>query len=94
MSILARGFSGDYDPDDPDDVPLVRFSCLKREGKEFEAIDDTSYCTRIPIDTERDVLKHLAEVVMKELKRAIEGGGNPKKAMEYMSWVTADELRR
>lgn len=93
LEYIGEGFSGDYDPDDSDDCELVRFYCSKRHGGEFEDIPDTSYCTRVPTTTDRETLERMAEVIMAELERAVSGGGNPKKAMEYMSWITADELK-
>ena len=58
---IGEGWSGDYNPDDPTDTPLLRFDVLeltKVEGLfsdspelEWEVLDDASYCTQMPADT-------------------------------------------
>ena len=41
---IGEGLSGDYDPKDKDDVPLLRFTVLKGN----EPVEDASYCTQVP----------------------------------------------
>ena len=41
---IGEGLSGDYDPKDKDDVPLLRFTVLKGD----EPVEDASYCTQVP----------------------------------------------
>jgi len=91
---VGEGLSGDFDSSDPDDVQLVRFYCSRRVGDAFEDFEDASYCTRVPISTERVLLERMASVIMNELERAVSGGGSPKKPMEAMSWITVDELKK
>ena len=90
---IGEGLSGDYDPDDPDDVELLRFYCSQRTKDGFEDFDDASYCTRVPASTDTVLVERMAEVIMRELERAVDGGGSPKKPMEQMSWITVEELK-
>ena len=53
---LGEGWNGDYDEEDPDDTPLLRFSfyAINPDGDEdqpdrvrYDQLDDCSYCTAI-----------------------------------------------
>lgn len=52
LADIGEGLGGDFDPDDPEDVPLLRFTFLVQnlEG-EWDAMDDCSYCTSIDART-------------------------------------------
>jgi len=54
---LEEGYSGDYNPSDPDDKPLLRAD-LSYEGRE---IDDCSFCTLAPVNTSAQFLLLLSE---------------------------------
>lgn len=48
---------GDYfDVSDPDDVPLLRASLYYEEDE----VEDASYCTLAPIDTDQDILNKMS----------------------------------
>lgn len=76
---IGEGISGDYDPDDPTDVALLRFTVL-RNG---EPMDDASYCTNIPASTPENVQIELATFIMDE----VYGLENVKKLCERLSWI-------
>ena len=50
---LNEGWEGDYDPTDPDDVPLLRFDVSKwdKNCNEWSAVEDASYCTQLSVTT-------------------------------------------
>ena len=55
---LNEGYYGEYDPENPSDKKLLRFDVYTRKRKKaWEALDDGSYCTEIPVDTPPDDLK-------------------------------------
>lgn len=90
-----EGFCGDYDENDPNDAPLLRFSIYTRcqhptEGDvgDWEGVDDTSYCTENPIDTSSDELDSMALEILDEYRRCVDGDGSPRKKMEAYSWIT------
>jgi len=35
---IGEGYEGDYDPEDPEDVPLLRFTVYRREGDWWEQV--------------------------------------------------------
>lgn len=45
LSWIGEGRDGDYDKEDPDDVPLLRMDVTRADGEEM---DRASYCTAIP----------------------------------------------
>jgi hypothetical protein len=61
---LGEGVSGDYDPTDPDDVELLRFDFYGLG--EWRPVLDTSYCTRVSIDTPEKRQKELLELLMEK----------------------------
>ena len=91
---LGEGWNGDYDPSDPDDQALLRFDVLeltKVEGLfsespelEWEPIDDASYCTQMPADSSKEVLRRGATMIM----NATYGKTNIKKICEELSWIS------
>jgi hypothetical protein len=104
---IGEGWSGDYDPDDPDDIALLRFDVLELqqvhepthadddEAHEWVAMDDASYCTMMPADSSEADLRRAAEIIMD----ATYGNTNIKKICEELSWISPGwleqpELRR
>ena len=67
-----EGLCGYYDPDDPEDVNLLRFDFYgKRNGRWLPVIDG-SYCTAVPADTPDEVLARLLEVLMDNGEDAVQ----------------------
>ena len=52
---IGEGYNGDYDPDDPKDIELLRFTVFEKKDGEWEPIDDCSYCTLFPTNTPRNI---------------------------------------
>lgn len=51
LTYIGEGLTGDYDPDDHCDVPLLRFYIQRYVGEgEWSDIEGGSYCTLIPAD--------------------------------------------
>jgi hypothetical protein len=82
-----EGWSGDYDPKDPDDEPLLRFDvCLN--GRCF---DDGSYCTQLRATDPRRKLFKAARAILSEAEDSISNGCF-KRTMEWMSWISVDDI--
>jgi len=98
---IGEGLCGDYDPMDPDDVPLLRFTCYQRlpsydeKGDEqpymeyWEQLDDASYCTRMPVygSTLQMLVKGAAIIL-----EAIESDESSRKRLEELSWFCPEDL--
>jgi len=92
LEYIGEGWNGDYDPDNPDDEKLLRFTCLmSNESEDWEQIDDASYCTRLP----ESISDEEAEKALRILMEGIENRGllSIKKECERLSWIGIDWLK-
>jgi hypothetical protein len=88
---IGEGNDGDFYIDDPDDEPLLRFTVSKRTSDGLiEQIDDASYSTRLPIDTDVAKLDNVAETIMNEVYDQVMAGHSIKKLCQRLSWIDAD----
>jgi len=83
---IGEGMDGMYDPENPDDVALLRIDTYELVNGEWEMIDDGSYCTAMPVDTPPEILDAGLRVILEELNDL--GGASAKKTMEGMSWMS------
>lgn len=86
---LGEGWVGDYDPDDPYDESLLRFdvSLVDPSNMSYIPVDDASYCTRIPVDTDVETLSTLLGIIMGEVYEPLQEGHSIKKICERLSWI-------
>ena len=104
---LGEGMSGDYDPSDPNDMPLLRYDAWVRvmgtsmdeirglefyDGDEWGYKANGSFCTQTNANTHGPVLELLAKFIADELAENLDNGGW-KSAAERMSWVHPGWLR-
>ena len=87
LEYIGEGWSGDYQPDDPEDTPLVRFSVQRKVGRYWEDVNDSSYCTCIPISTLRSKLIAHAEKILSIVGDDVRKGESIKKTCERLTWV-------
>lgn len=87
---IGEGWSGDYDPDDPDDVRLLRFTVYKIDFGEWSPIDDASYCTMLPVDTPKKSLHKALKLIMDIIYFDATTGHSIKKKSEALSWLSPD----
>jgi len=87
-SDIGEGMDGDYNPDNPDDVALLRFDTYEMVDGKWESIDDGSYCTAMPVGADESILKAGLEYLLRELSDL--GGRSPKKMLEGASWMSPD----
>ena len=98
---LSEGRCGDFNPDDPDDVALLRYDAVVRrtndsadEQRDLEPgsdpdwgiKDNGSYCTQVEVDTDDATLEVLARMIANALADNLDNGGW-KSTAERMSWV-------
>jgi len=81
---IGEGYNGDYDPDDPKDIELLRFTVFEKKDGEWEPIDDCSYCTLFPTNTPRNIRLAAARLI---LDRVTDEGVSKKKLCERLSWI-------
>jgi hypothetical protein len=91
---IGEGRSGDWDPDDPDDEPLMRFDVYHRSvGGEWEDPGDASYCTQINDNVLDEVKRRALEHLMSEIGPEINAGNRVKRLCERLSWISADDFK-
>ena len=62
---LNEGLCGDY-TGKPDDINFLRFTVYVRSGDSYEQVDDASYCTEMPADTEPEILLKALKLLLEE----------------------------
>ena len=85
---IGEGRSGDYDETDPLDIELLRFTVSRMESGEWVAVEDASYCTQVPADTDAETLTRLLAGLFCEVYGPVSAGESIKKLCERLSWIT------
>lgn len=80
----GEGWDGDYNPNNPDDVALLRFDIYELVNGEWEPLPDASYCTALPVDTDPAILRKALETIMDETA----GHERVKRIAEGLSWLS------
>lgn len=82
---LGEGKDGDYNPDDPEDVALLRFD-ISYNG---ELVQDGSYCTLLPADTPEKILRKGLERIMDTINDECRNDGScSRRVFEELSWIS------
>lgn len=89
---LGEGYSGYYDPNDPEDDALLRFDVSVWRDGEWQDPGDASYCTLIPVDTPEDILMNGLRMIMQEVEEPLRNGYSIKKICEQLSWIRPWEI--
>ena len=89
---LGEGQSGDYNENDENDVPLLRFSCERLVGREgrslrWEAMDSASYCTNMSVAATQAVLRRVAEMILGVLDLS-----HYRRELERLTWLGDDDV--
>lgn len=91
---IGEGENGDYNPETPEeDTPLLRFSCFKYDlakgGADgaWEEIPNSSYCTRMPINSSLRHLLVAAGIIIEALEKA-----SYKHELRLISWFCPEDL--
>jgi len=89
LSWIGEGKDGDYHPEDPDDVPYLRFDLYVRESKkgEWDAPEDTSYCTALPAFVSERVGREALARILSETAEPLAAGLRVKRVCESLSWM-------
>ena len=80
---IGEGNEGEYDYSDPEDVPLLRFSCDEFIDGRWEGLDSASYCTQLSIKTPLEWLIKSAGNIL----AIITTDGSYRRNLEGLSWL-------
>lgn len=91
---LDEGLNGDYNPNDPNDVNLLRFTAYLATENGWEQIDDASYCTNTPSDTDTEVLQRMISKIALEYGNVLNSDPEQsvKKLGEELSWISPGDV--
>lgn len=87
----GEGLFGDYNPENPDDIQLLRFDIyIRGEDNEWEPVEDASYCTQIAATTDRETLVKALWSIYKEYDNVLscDPEASVKKLGEALSWIS------
>ena len=88
----GEGWDGEYNPDDPDDEMLLRFSVDIFDSDVWEPVDNSSYCTQLPATITADDANKALTAIMNEVYSPLQGGYSIKKTCERLSWISKKDL--
>ncbi|MCJ7760608.1 hypothetical protein MUP59_05640 [Candidatus Bathyarchaeota archaeon] len=90
---LGEGWSGDYQPDDPDDEELLRFDVSRLDDGEWnDQLQDASYCTAFPAKATKEQRTKGLKFIMNQCYDDVISD-NYKRTLERMSWINLDWLK-
>jgi len=91
---IGEGICGDYDPDNPDDIPLLRFYVDIFQDGQWEEVEDASYCTQMPVATPVPILERALRYLHAEYKDALSGYpySSVKRLGERLSWINPEQF--
>lgn len=86
----GEGICGDYDPDEPNDINLLRFDVYVKRNNMWEEVPDASYCTNMPASASAKTLQAALEAIFKRYRAVIDGPEYPsvKKLGEELSYIS------
>jgi hypothetical protein len=86
MDWIGEGWSGDYNPNDPADAPLLRFYAFEKVLGEWEEIHDGSYCTQFPATTDRALIEKATDLILTRITNAPIDEAI-KTILQRLSWI-------
>lgn len=100
---IGEGYNGDYQENDPDDKPLLRFDVYRfyepneeitpyflddeTPGGGWLPVRDGSYCTQLVATEPRETLQTMAQFILDQVKGDISCQQRCKRLMEELSWL-------
>ncbi len=97
LEYIGEGLQGDYDKNDPDDEPLLRFYVEhKNDDGTWEEVEDASYCTNISANSSHDVIKKAVEFICKAYYDVLSNDPyvSVKKLGENLSWLSEEDFQK
>jgi len=92
----GEGVSGDYNDDDPNDEPRLRFTVYRREDEEptgWAQVEDASYCTNVPARAPRNILARALKRIFDEVADEVEQDQSVKILCENLSDISLDWIK-
>jgi hypothetical protein len=90
---IGEGLCGDYNENDPEDVPLLRFDMYSRKNPKsrWQEPNDSSYCTRVHAEITSKQRKEVLTLLIAEVED-LAWDWNVKKLCERLSYIQCQPL--
>jgi hypothetical protein len=82
-----EGYSGDYNPADPEDQELLRIDVLNLTDDGWIQIENGSTCTNIPVKTPKNERRRLLKLALEFVRAARLENRSLKRSVERLSWL-------
>jgi hypothetical protein len=90
---IGEGHLGEFDESDGEDIPLLRFAVYVSKNENiWEIMDDASYCTSNPINTNNEDLVKMGQFILDLFSECYNTDQSWKHTMESASWITPDKM--
>ena len=88
---IGEGIDGDYNPSNPNDIPLLRVNVQRRTNDgDWEDLNDGSYCTQFSATSNSENANAIATYLLYKVEQEI--SAHPKRFLESLSSVSFDEV--
>ena len=89
---IGEGLHGEYDPNDPDDMEVLRFYVSVLRDGQWEAKEDGSYCTEFPVSASEEEKLAGLNLILNKYYEALHDDidVSVKKLGEKLSWISPD----
>lgn len=85
---IGEGLCGDFNSNDEDDVPLLRFTVLKElDPGIWEEVEHGSYCTQLSAKLPQEELQKFCDAMLNQVFDAVKVGASIKNECERLSWM-------
>lgn len=88
----GEGWHGFYNPKNPDDEKLLRFTVYRIEDDDVIPIENASYCTKLPATITEDQKIKALEIIMDEIYEPAIEYKSIKRICEDLSWIMPESL--
>lgn len=96
LEYIGEGYGGDFDPSDPADEELLRFTVSLAEPDERnpDYPEDASYCTHLPASLSEEDQRFAASAILRVVKSDVIGRRSIKRLCEDLSHFNRDDVHR
>lgn len=104
LEYIGEGYQGDYDPEDSEDEPLLRYTLYRKNdgnddlgnvaedgGNEWCTVHDGSYCTMLSVNDDRDKLVQAAKSMLLQVEDGLTSCNRQKRLYEWLSHFSIND---
>jgi hypothetical protein len=89
LSYIGEGINGDYDSENPEDVPLLRYDVCEKVDGEWEPLHNGSACCQLIASEKRSDLKKAAKEMLNIITNA--DSKHLNSVVQLISWICLEK---